>query len=99
MGNRRLAILLFLLVFTVCAMTAGGHFYSSDTWETFLWTESIVEYHTLQIIKPSFEGFLSEVDPHIADNTIYREGPSVFSREQVGKKCLPTLVSQKDGVC
>ena len=56
MGEEKLAVLLFLLAVTVYVFSAGGHFYSSDAWETFLSTESIVEYHTLEIVKPVFEG-------------------------------------------
>ena len=71
--KRRVVVFLFLLSFTVYTVTAGGHFYSSDSWEAFLSTESIVEYHSLQIVKPSFEG---ESPPswllfHTPDGKIY----------------------------
>jgi len=61
-----MVVLLFLLSFTVYVTTARGDF-SSDAWETFPSTESIIEYHTPQVLAAalcsgscSVEGILLE---------------------------------------
>ncbi len=84
MGEEKLAVLLFLLAVTVYVFSAGGHFYSSDAWETFLSTESIVEYHTLEIVKPVFEG----ANP--AGNWLWFVTPEgkIYSRYGLGQSLL-----------